>query len=99
MDHSLCFVSYHFPTLMFTCVSLLKTLLSNVFNTATSFKFFVLILQFKDDYFNLYISSQTDDAVIYYTTDGSKPDENSNIYQNFISIDNNLLTNGTQTPD
>ena len=54
---------------------------------------------FKDDYFNLYISSQTDDAVIYYTTDGSKPDENSNIYQNFISIDNNLLTNGTQTPD
>ncbi len=54
---------------------------------------------FKDDYFNLYINSQTDNAVIYYTTDGSKPDENSNVYQNFISIDNNLLTNGTQTPD
>ena len=28
---------------------------------------------FKDDYFNLYINSQTDNAVIYYTTDGSKP--------------------------
>ena len=54
---------------------------------------------FKDDYFNLYISSQTNDAVIYYTTDGSKPDENSNLYENFISINNSLLVNGTQTPD
>jgi hypothetical protein len=54
---------------------------------------------FKDDYFNLYITSETDDAVIYYTTDGSRPDENSEMYQNFISIDNNLLVNGTQTPD
>ena len=54
---------------------------------------------FKDDYFNLYITSETEDAVIYYTTDGSRPDENSEMYQNFISIDNNLLVNGTQTPD
>ena len=54
---------------------------------------------FKDDYFSLYINSLTDDAVIYYTTDGSKPDENSNLYENFISIDNDLLVNGTQTPD
>ncbi len=54
---------------------------------------------FKDDYFNLYLSSQTEDAAIYYTTDGSKPDENSNQYENFISINNSLLVNGTQTPD
>ena len=40
---------------------------------------------FKDDFFNLFITSETDDVTIYYTTDGSKPDESSNVY-NFIAI-------------
>ena len=35
------------------------------------------------------ISSQTTDAVIYYTLDGSTPSENSPIYSNPISINNN----------
>ena len=54
---------------------------------------------FKENYFNLFLMSETEDATIYYTTDGSKPDINSNLYNNFISINNTLLTNGTQTPD
>lgn len=54
---------------------------------------------FKEQYFNLFITSETENATIYYTTDGSKPDETSNVYNNFIAINNNLLTNGTQTSD
>ena len=33
---------------------------------------------FKDDFFNLFITSETEDVTIYYTTDGSKPNESSN---------------------
>ena len=54
---------------------------------------------FKEQYFNLFITSETENATIYYTTDGSKPNETSNVYNNFIAINNNLLTNGTQTSD
>jgi len=54
---------------------------------------------FKTDYFNLYLNTDTDDEIIYYTTDGSKPNMNSNVYNNFIPINAFLLTNGTQTAD
>ena len=54
---------------------------------------------FKDEFFNLFITSETEDVTIYYTTDGSKPNESSNVYNNFIAINNNLLINGTQTLD
>ena len=54
---------------------------------------------FKDEFFNLFITSETEDVTIYYTTDGSKPNESSNVYNNFIGINNNLLINGTQTLD
>ena len=54
---------------------------------------------FMDQFFDLFIISATENASIYYTTDGSKPDESSNLYSGYISIDNNLLLNGTQTAD
>ena len=54
---------------------------------------------FKDEFFNLFITSETEDATIYYTTDGSKPDQSSNIYNNFLAINNSLLISGTQTQD
>ena len=54
---------------------------------------------FKSDYFNLFLNNENEDAIIYYTTDGSKPNTNSNVYNNFISINSFLLTNGTQTAD
>jgi hypothetical protein len=54
---------------------------------------------FKDQSFNLFITSETENATIYYTTDGSKPDETSNIYNDFIAVNNYLLMNGTQTQD
>ena len=50
---------------------------------------------FKDDFFNLFITSETEDVTIYYTTDGSKPDQSSNVYNNFIAINNNLLIKST----
>ena len=39
-----------------------------------------------DDFFNLFITSETEDVTIYYTTDGSKPDQSSNIYNNFLAV-------------
>ena len=54
---------------------------------------------FKENYFNLFLISETEGATIFYTTDGSKPNASSNVYNNYISINNTLLTNGTQTPD
>ena len=54
---------------------------------------------FKDESFTLFITSDTEDATIYYTTDGSKPNESSNVYNDFILVNNFLLMNGTQTQD
>ena len=54
---------------------------------------------FMNQYFNLYIESETENSTIFYTTDGSKPTQASNIYNSYISINENLLYNGTTTAD
>ena len=60
---------------------------------------FFLIGGFMNQYFNLYIESETENSTIFYTTDGSKPTQASNIYNNYILINENLLNSGTTTAD